>query len=363
MIKVIEKNIILLSSLLVLITSYGDRGIKSNSVILIFLCSLIFTELAIYIENSKVRLGILVAYIVACLVCWQFTIFLPVAVFFVVEERIKYGWSILLLYIMLYGKCDSSVVLLAELVLCTCSGLMSYETRNASFYKQKYQETRDSSTELENMLKQKNRELIESQDANVSMATLKERNRIAREIHDNVGHMLSRTILQTGALMTIYKEEPLHEQIKSINESLSEAMNNIRESVHDLHDESVDLKLSILETIKPLKENFNVEFEYDMSSMAGRNIKYCFISIVKEATSNIIKHSNATNVYILMREHPGFFQLAVEDNGDSKIDAMHAGIGLSNMRDRVESLMGNISISDEKGFKILVSIPKNEENL
>ena len=60
---------------------------------------------------------------------------------------------------------------------------------------------RDTSTELNMALKEKNRNLLEKQDNEIYLATLKERNRIAREIHDNVGHMLSRSILQMGALL------------------------------------------------------------------------------------------------------------------------------------------------------------------
>lgn len=75
-----------------------------------------------------------------------------------------------------------------------------------------------------------------------TLQTLRERNRIAREIHDNVGHMLSRSILQMGALITIHKEEPLHGQLAGVGETLNQAMNSIRESVHDLHDESIDLR-------------------------------------------------------------------------------------------------------------------------
>lgn len=46
-----------------------------------------------------------------------------------------------------------------------------------------------------------------NQDYEIYLATLKERNRIAREIHDNVGHMLTRSILQLGALSVINKDE------------------------------------------------------------------------------------------------------------------------------------------------------------
>lgn len=358
MLGIIEKNAILLASLMALLISYSksEAGLEA---VMLFLVSLILTEAAIYLEKPKEKCIVFALFTVLCLVQWHFIFFLPVVIFFLVAERFYHGLFIIGFYLILYVKSGSVFAVATELMISVLAGLLAYESSQALSYKQKYRQTRDSSVELENKLKHKNRELLESQDASVSVATLKERNRIAREIHDNVGHMLSRTILQTGALMTIYKEEPLHEQIQSINSSLNEAMNNIRESVHDLHDESVDLKLSIIEVLKPLQEKYIIDFDYDMSDKVSRNIKYCFISIVKEATANIVKHSSATRIYILMREHPGFYQLAIEDNGKEKIDTKHAGIGLTNMRDRVESLAGNFTVSDENGFKIMVSIPKS----
>lgn len=360
MLGIIEKNAILVASLMALLISYRGNTTGFDTSVLVFLISLILTEVSIYMKNKKRKLAVLGVYVVLCFIQWRFVFFLPVAIYTIMEERFYYGFFILCLYLPFYVQNDSVPVICTQLMLCALSGLLAYESTKAGMYRKMYLETRDSSVELENKLKQKNRELLESQDASVSIATLKERNRIAREIHDNVGHMLSRTILQTGALMTIYKEEPLHEQMQSINASLNEAMNNIRESVHDLHDESVDLKLSIMEVLKPLHDKYVIEFDYDMSDKVSRNIKYCFISIVKEATSNIVKHSSASKIYVLLREHPGFYQLAVEDNGKEKIDIKHAGIGLTNMRDRAESLAGNISFSDSNGFKILVSIPKNQ---
>lgn len=65
---------------------------------------------------------------------------------------------------------------------------------------------RDTDTELKLVMEQRNRELLEKQDNEIYLATLRERNRIAREIHDNVGHMLSRSILQVGALATIVRK-------------------------------------------------------------------------------------------------------------------------------------------------------------
>lgn len=362
MLGVLEKNIILLASLLVMIISYGKNYVAMDVAVCLFLISVILTELGIYVENKRGKLAIGLMFVAICIVQWKFIFFLPVIFFFIIEERFYYGFLCLLLFVKLYTITESYEMIFAELLLCSFAILLSYENCQSKRYRKKYLETRDSSTELEYMLKRRNKELIESQDDSISNATLKERNRIAREIHDNVGHMLSRTILQTGALMTIYKEEPLHGQIQSINDSLNEAMNNIRESVHDLHDESVDLKLSVVEIIKPIKDRYVIDFDYDMSDLVSRNIKYSFIAIIKEATANIVKHSNASKIYILMREHPGFFQLAIEDNGKSDIDISHAGIGLTNMTDRVEALNGNIIFSNDHGFKIMISIPKSDEN-
>ena len=232
---------------------------------------------------------------------------------------------------------------------------------------------RDTSTELNMVLQEKNKNLMEKQDYEIYLATLRERNRIAREIHDNVGHMLSRSILQIGALTTIHKGEPLCEQLGSVNETLNHAMNSIRESVHDLHDDSIDLRQAIHDATREMRERYNVSIDYDMSAEVPRNVKYCFITIVKEAMSNIVKHSDADCISIMLREHPGFYQLMVEDNGGNTSRASggmssvggagnssvaHEGIGLSNMRERVETLHGTFRIHREKGFQIFVSVPK-----
>lgn len=154
-------------------------------------------------------------------------------------------------------------------------------------------------------------------------------------------------------------------------------MNNIRESVHDLHDDSVDLKQALLEATREMKQHYHLDLEYDMSQNVPRKVKYCFIAAVKEAMSNIVKYSNGDRVEIVLREHPALYQMTIEDNGtdeekqkkateqmrEEKDDLKSAagGMGLSNMRERVESLGGSIHVNCEKGFKIFISIRKKEE--
>ncbi|MDD2978385.1 MAG: histidine kinase [Hespellia sp.] len=233
-----------------------------------------------------------------------------------------------------------------------CHQTISYEKLNA-FYKK----TRDDSTELNLLLSAKNQALLDNQDYEIYTATLKERNRIAREIHDNVGHMLSRSILMVGALKAINKENTMEAPLDTLDATLNTAMDNIRTSVHDLHDESVNLR----EIVESLTADFTfcpATLEYDLSYDVPRNVKYCFITIVKEGLSNISKHSNASHVQITLREHPAFYQLVIADNGTISKNTSDSGIGLINMRDRVTALNGTIQITKEKGFKIFIMIPK-----
>lgn len=230
-----------------------------------------------------------------------------------------------------------------------------------------FNKTRDDSTEHAILLESRNKSLLEKQDYEIYNATLKERNRIAREIHDNVGHLLSRSILLTGALKATNKDKNCKEPLDNLGEALSQAMTNIRESVHNLHDESVNLK----ETIESIVSNFNfcnINFTYDMGTDVPHEIKFSFISIIKEGLNNIYKHSNATDASILLREHPAMYQLIIKDNGTTAINSDarkyiqetsgNSGIGINNIASRVNLLNGSLQIHTDNGFCIFITIPK-----
>ncbi|MCR4955075.1 MAG: sensor histidine kinase [Lachnospiraceae bacterium] len=221
---------------------------------------------------------------------------------------------------------------------------------------------RDNATELLNALKEKNTYLASNQEKEIHIATLSERNRIAREIHDNVGHMLTRSILQLGAIMVVHKQEPVREELEPLKESLDVAMNNIRESVHDLHKESFDVKAAAEKLLAELSD-YEVEYRCTISLEADKEIKYAFITILKEAITNIRKHSNATKINVDMLELSDYYQMLVEDNGTGAKNIGHikGGIGLSNMEERARNLGGIFTVSGEKGFRIFVSVPKTQE--
>lgn len=314
-------------------------------------------ELVVQNHKSLIRLGIVV--LILCFFISEISVFLPFLcyVFFYRRQYIIPYLYIMPMILYLHRYPASVNILIFPLTgLCF---YFAWQNRRRNELQQLVNTLRDNSVENEMIFRKTNAQLISSQNDQIYIATLKERNRIAREIHDSVGHMLSRSILQVGALLAICKDETLQPHLENLKGTLNEAMNSIRNSVHDLHDESIDLKNALSGII----DNFTfcpVQFECEISRTLPREVKYCFLAIVKEALNNVMKHSNATKVRITVKEHPGFYQLLIEDNG-TNIPALSeepSGIGLSNMRERVNAAHGILHISTDNGFRIFISIPK-----
>ena len=242
---------------------------------------------------------------------------------------------------------------------CLLAVLLERKTEKYDKLDREFRKTIDDGEEKTLLLAEKNRALIEKQNYEIYAATLRERNRIAREIHDNVGHVLSRTILLTGAVKAVNKDQNLAPMLDGLDDSLNSAMDSIRSSVHDLHDEAINLQEELKRIIRDFKY-CKVELEYDVSDKMDSNAKYCYACVAKEALSNIMKYSGATYVKITVREHPALYQLCVEDNGRGGTENMdkNTGIGLKNMQDRVQALNGTLRIEGEKGFRIFAMIPK-----
>lgn len=330
-----------------------------NSTVGPILLSVIFSGFLSYFEDEKLRLGLTLGFSVLALYMPELTAFLPLIAFDMVFCKYQYinlFALIPLIYFILSNSASTASITIVTLIL---SVLARY--RLELFYRlhSKHIMLHDEATEISIQLKRQNQNIIEKQDTELTLATLNERNRIAREIHDNVGHLLSRAILQSGALLAVNKNERLEENLQTLNNTLTQAMNSIRMSVHDLYDESLDLNILIEEILK----NFTFcELHYDCSLTGnpGKRLKYTFVAIIREALSNIIKHSNATHASIIFREHPAFYQLIIRDNGNVKSYCTDEGLGLNNITDRVLSFGGIINIKNENGFEIFISIPKED---
>ncbi|OFV71629.1 sensor histidine kinase [Acetobacterium wieringae] len=323
------------------------------------LVAVIFAAASSYLKEGPVTAGLFGGYLLICFFEPVYLLFVPLIGYDILISRYKWLWTLALLPAATGFTALSGTAVVLIPVFMLVAYFVKKRTLSLETLRQDYNALRDTTRETALQLEKKNKMLMEKQDYELNLATLTERNRIARDIHDNVGHMLSRSILQTGALLAISQEEKTREGLIQIKETLSEAMDSIRNSVHDLHDESLDLQLELQTLIKNF-EFCPVKFDYDVESPLDKEVKYCFIAVVKEALSNTIRHSQANEVELVVREHPGLIQLVVQDNGSGSASLDGDGIGLKNIRDRVAALNGNVHITTERGFRIFISVPKND---
>ena len=328
-----------------------------------FLCTVIILCSSYAFGNQKIRLLFYLIFGGLSLMIPEFILFYPCFFYLLFWEEMPVllvPAFVIFLYVMPVWGENSRFLVAAGIFGMVLAFFMEQNTKKRQELTIKLRRTRDDSMERNLLLAQKNKALLEKQDYEIYNATLRERNRIAREIHDNVGHVLSRSILMVAAARTINKENGTASLLEKLEESLNSAMNSIRSSVHDLHDEAVNLE----EVEKSLVSEFTfcqVDLTYDMSRAVPKEVKYCFISITKEALANVIRHSNATRVSLILREHPALYQLCIQDNGTVQGYTQEGcGIGIANMRERVKALNGTMQIGIKKGFRIFITIPKQE---
>jgi signal transduction histidine kinase len=348
----VDKAIIFLCCLVIHISGATD-GFWVVPVIAV----LTLSSLNGYFEKPWLIVLSFALYSFLCIIWGSFLIFLPLIFYDVIIDRLNPFHGLVLIPMAVNLGFLPVASLAAAASLTVLSAALRLRTLSYCRLRGDYFTLRDKATEISTLLENKNAELIANQNHEINVATLRERNRIAREIHDNLGHLLSRCLLQIGAMMAVNKDSDVNEGLSSIKGTISRGMDSIRESVHNLHDESIDLH----ERIRSLVGEFTfcpVKLNYDIAGNPDMKLKYTFISIVKEALTNIMKHSNATMATVTLTEHPGFYQLVIHDNGTAAEYDPDKGIGIRNICDRALAFGGNVNISTDNGFKIFASFPK-----
>lgn len=323
------------------------------------LAAVLVSSLLDYLPQKAAAPILTALFLVWCTLMPSSSLFLPLILY---NALFSPCWPICLLAavpLIRFSEAASVSSFVFLCILLVLSGWLRRRTSLLENLKTERNQLRDSARELSMKLKRQNRELLEKQDAEISSAALQERGRIAREIHDSVGHLLSSALLQVGALLAINRDEKTRGGLSTLHDTLNEAMNSIRRSVHDLHDESIDL----YEHLYRLTKSFSfcpLAFRYELETDPPAKVKYAFLAITKEGLTNIVRHSKATAASLLLREHPGFYQFILQDNGHVEDYRPENGIGLQNIHERVETLHGVVNITAENGFRIFISIPKGE---
>lgn len=351
------KNLIDKIVIFILILALYIPTVNNIYMIIPILFTVVLSALLSYLDNEQFAIVTFIVFLTVSFFVPTLSFFLPLICYDVVLIKNKWIWMLAFLPLI---TTSSEILMFSKwpiAVFIMVSYLLKYRTVSLQTIEKDYYQLRDNTKEISMQLEKQNKELMEKQNYEINLATVTERNRIARDIHDNVGHVLSRSILQIGALLAINKDKKTKESLGFIKDTLSEAMDSIRESVHNLHEKSIDLQTEINKLIDSFKF-CTIKLDYDLETNPEKNIKYCFLSVTKEALANIIKHSNASEASVIVREHPALYQLVIQDNGTQSKDTSEEGIGLKNITDRVVSIGGNVNISKDNGFRIFISAPK-----
>ncbi|MCL1891303.1 MAG: histidine kinase [Coriobacteriia bacterium] len=355
--RLIDKSIILLVCLAALFL------VPQTTVFIVaLLLALIVSSLQeINYVPPALKLAGLCVYLALVVVFPVFAVFVPLLAYDCLRAKnwvLKLCWVLPLLAAL--REFDFTVLLFLA-VACLISGVLFWRTAQAQRERLDYTALRDELRETSLALEQNNRDLQEKQDVEVQLATLAERGRIAREIHDNVGHLLTRSMLQIEAAQVVHADETVFkEELERIATTVHEAFDTVRASVHNLHEDSFDLYTQLYAIAQDAL--LSVDLEYQVTEIPD-TVAHGFAAIVREAVANAAKHSNASLVRVSVTEYPAFWQLVVHDNGSKNplkkgVSQEGNGMGLASMEERVRSLKGVFRTDYDKGFRVFVSIPK-----
>lgn len=196
------------------------------------------------------------------------------------------------------------------------------------------------------------------------MAQTKERNRLAREIHDTLGHTLTGIIAGLDAALAILpiSTEQTKKQLELIGDVARKGMTDVRRSVNALRPdvlERQDLLSAIQQTILEMSTTSNVEIHLnnEISKFKfNEDEEEVIYRIIQESITNSIRHGKATKVDIHMKKEYSIIILEIKDNGVGAKE-IKQGFGLTHMMERLEMLKGELHVESKDGFMVRAKIP------
>jgi two-component system sensor histidine kinase DesK len=205
----------------------------------------------------------------------------------------------------------------------------------------------------QHVLHQNKQELILSRKETQRLAKVAERERIARDLHDLIGHTFSVITLKAdlaGRLLDKGQDKDLQKartEIKQLEDISRDALSQVREVVSGYR--TSDL-LSELANAKNVFSSVDIDFQYQFENIDEQQIELDSASnkelamVLRELVTNIIKHAKASQVTATINHENGKIVLAIQDNGQGFENSQHQGFGIKGIEERIQKLKGVVSI-------------------
>lgn len=199
------------------------------------------------------------------------------------------------------------------------------------------------------------RELRESRDGLARAAVVEERLRAARDLHDLLGHTLAAILLKCELARRLDAERA-RKELQDVLTMTERAMEDLR-TVSGRHGE---LSLTAeAESARALLSTAGVEVELDLGHDAlGRDVETTLGVVLREAVTNVLRHSSARRCVIMTSVRDGLVRLSVRNDGVRSAKGRHGSAGIGNLTTRLAALDGRLDVTHEDGwFELTAEAP------
>lgn len=197
--------------------------------------------------------------------------------------------------------------------------------------------------------------LILAQEQMQHLAKVAERERIARDLHDVLGHTLSVVVLKSelaGKLIGTDTERARRE-MGEVEQIARQALGEVRETIRGYRADGIAAEIA---RARRALDAAGVRLEWQAESLSLEPAHESVLSLVlREAVTNILRHAGATSCRLELAADTRGTHLSVHDNGRGSIE--REGNGLRGMRERVEALGGRLEVDSQQGTRLTVEIP------
>jgi two-component system sensor histidine kinase DesK len=204
-----------------------------------------------------------------------------------------------------------------------------------------------------------NRRLRKANEEIEHLATVAERERIARDLHDVLGHTLSVIILKSELAGKLMERDAQRagKEIHEVEQISRQALSEVRDAIRGYRSRGLEAELaqakSTLETAG-VAANFEVKFEAARVPLPA--VQESVLSMaVREAVTNVVRHAHAHTCSLRLEQRNGSCHLEIEDDGRGGFQ--NEGNGLRGMRERVEMLGGTLTRNSQAGTRLAITVP------